>query len=152
MLMAIVSETLANTSPQRLANACITAAKDGNDQLTGKEILASLKSGPWCNEWGPWELSGRICVGTFWGRMYWALNIHEETASLPHETGGEEGRGATAAEAFEIGMGPPLKFCSCIRVLWLEVAGRDGDALGVGERSNGILRLDGALPVMVDFS
>jgi hypothetical protein len=92
------------------------------------------------------------CVGTFWGRMYWALNIHEETASLPHETYGDGGRGAAAAGAFEVALGPPLKFCSSIRGLWLQVAGRDGDALGVGERSNGILRLDGALPIMAYFS
>jgi hypothetical protein len=49
-------------------------------------------------------------------------------------------------------MSRSLKFCSCIRGLWLQVDGRDGDALGVGERSNGTLRLDGALPIMADFS
>jgi hypothetical protein len=91
-------------------------------------------------------------VGTFWGRIYWALDIHEETASLSHETYGEEGRGATAAEAFEVAMGPFLKFCRRIRGLRLQVAGRDGDALGVGERSKGVLRLDGSLPNMADFS
>jgi hypothetical protein len=57
-----------------------------------------------------------------------------------------------AAEAFEVTIGPFLKFCSRIRGLWLQVAGRDGDALGVGERNNGILRLDGDLPIMADFS
>jgi hypothetical protein len=91
-------------------------------------------------------------VETFLGRIYWALNIHEETASLPHETNGDEGRGATAAEAFEVAMGPSFKFRSRIRGLWLQVAGRDGDALGVGERSNSILRLDGALLIIADFS
>jgi hypothetical protein len=35
LMWAIVSETLANSLPSRLANACITAAKGGNDQLTG---------------------------------------------------------------------------------------------------------------------
>jgi hypothetical protein len=82
---------------------------------------------------------GRICVGTCWGGIYWALNIHEETASLPLETYGEEGRGATVAEALEVAMSPSMKFCSRIRGLWLQVAGRNGDALGVGERTNSIL-------------
>jgi hypothetical protein len=49
-------------------------------------------------------------------------------------------------------MGPSLKFCSLIRGLWLPVDSLDGDALGVGEKSNGILRLDGAFPIMADFS
>jgi hypothetical protein len=91
-------------------------------------------------------------VETFWGRIYWALNVHEETASLPHETNGEGGRGATVAEVLEVAMSASLKFCGRIRGLWLQVVGRDGDALGLGERSNGILRLDGALPIMADFS
>jgi hypothetical protein len=115
-------------------------------------MLTSLTSGPRCNEWEPWELLGRICVGTFWGRIYWALNIHEETASLSLETYGEESRGATVAKALEVAMSPSLKFCCRIRGLWLQVAGRDVDALGAGERTNGLLRLDGALPIMSDFS
>jgi hypothetical protein len=94
---------------------------------------------------------GRICVGTFWGGIYWALNIHEESASLPLETYGEEGRGATVAEALEVATSPSLKVCGRIRGLWLQVAGRDGDALGAGEGSSGILRLDGALTIMADF-
>jgi hypothetical protein len=49
-------------------------------------------------------------------------------------------------------MSPSLKFCSRIWDLWLHAAGRGGNALGVGERSNVILRLDGALPIMEDFS
>jgi hypothetical protein len=48
-------------------------------------------------------------------------------------------------------MSPSLKFSSRILGLWLEVAGRDGDALGVGERSNGILWLDGVLPIKAEF-
>jgi hypothetical protein len=99
-----------------------------------------------------WDFLGRIYVGNFWGHIYWALNIHEETASLPLETNGEEGRGATVAEALEVATSPSLKFCIRIWGLWLQVAGRDGDALGVGDRSNGILRLDGALPIMGDVS
>jgi hypothetical protein len=82
---------------------------------------------------GPVGTLGRICVGTFWGGIYWALNVHEETASLHVETYGEEGRGATVAEALEVAMSPPLKFCSRIQGLWLQVAGGDRDALGVGE-------------------
>jgi hypothetical protein len=82
---------------------------------------------------GPAGTSGRICVRTFWGGIYWALNIHEETAWLPLQTYGEEGRGATVAEALEVAISPSLKICSRIRGLWLQVAGRDGDALGVGE-------------------
>jgi hypothetical protein len=93
---------------------------------------------------------GRICVGTFWGGIYWALNIHEVTASLPLETYGEEGRGGTVVEALEVAMSLSLKFCRRIRGLWLQVAVCDGDALGVGERSNGVLRLDGALKIMAD--
>jgi hypothetical protein len=91
-------------------------------------------------------------MGTFWGRIYSALNIREETAPLPLETNGEEGRGFTVAEALEVAMSPSQKFCSRIRGLLLQVAGRDGDALGVGERGNGILRLDGVFPIMADFS
>jgi hypothetical protein len=53
-----------------------------------------------------WKLLGRTCVGTFWGRIYWALNIHEETASLLLGTNGEEGRGATVAKALEVPMNP----------------------------------------------
>jgi hypothetical protein len=34
----------------------------------------------------------------------------------------------------------------------LQAAGREGDAPGAGERSNGILRLDGALQITADFS
>jgi hypothetical protein len=90
--------------------------------------------------------------GTCWGRVYWALNRHEETASLSLETYGEESKGATIAEALVVAMSPCLKFCSRIRGLWLQVAGRDGDALGAGETSNGISLLDGALPIMADFS
>jgi hypothetical protein len=38
-------------------------------------------------------------------------------------------------------MSPSVKSCIRIRGVWLEVAGRDGDAQGTGERSNAILRL-----------
>jgi hypothetical protein len=69
-------------------------------------MLTSLKSNPRCYEWEPWEFLRRTRVGTFWGHMYWALNIHEETASLPLETYGEESRGATVAEALEVSMSP----------------------------------------------
>jgi hypothetical protein len=84
---------------------------------------------------------GRICVGTFWGRIYWARDVHEETASLPLETFGKEGRGATVAEALELAMGPSLKFCSrasgrkspaVIVTLW--VAGKKQRHVTVGRR------------------
>jgi hypothetical protein len=91
-------------------------------------------------------------VGIFWGSIYWALNVHEETASLPPETYGEEGRGATGAEELEVAMSPSLKFCNRIWGLSLHAAGRGGNGLGVEERSDGILRLDGAIPIMADFS
>jgi hypothetical protein len=98
--------------------------------------------------------------GNFWVAFVWepsgvaftALNIHVETASLPLGTYGEESRGATVAKALEVAICPSLKFCSRIRGLWLQVAGRGGDALGARERSNGVLRLDGSLPTMTDFS
>jgi hypothetical protein len=91
-------------------------------------------------------------MGTFSGRTYWALSIHKEAAFLALERKGEEGRGATVAEALKVAVSPSLKFCSRIPGLWLQVAGRDGGALGGGEKSNGILRLDGALPNMEVFS
>jgi hypothetical protein len=94
---------------------------------------------------------GRICIGTLWGRIYWALNIHKETASLPLETSGEDGRGVAIVEAHGVAMSPSLKCCNRIRGLWLQVAGREGDDLGFGERRNSILRLNGALPIMEDF-
>jgi hypothetical protein len=83
----------------------------------------------------------RICVGTFWGRTYWALSIHEKAAHLALERNGEDGRVAAVEEALEFAISPSVKSCICIRGLWLEVAGRDGDAQGTGERSNAILRL-----------
>jgi hypothetical protein len=44
-------------------------------------------------------------------------------------------------ETLEVVMSPSVKSCICIRGLWLEVAGRDGDAQGTGESSNAILLL-----------
>jgi hypothetical protein len=54
--------------------------------------------------------------GNVLGPIHWALSIHEETASLPLETNGAEGRGATVAEALEVAMGPSLKFVAVIGV------------------------------------
>jgi hypothetical protein len=119
-----MSETIANTSPQRHANVCITAAKGGNDQLTGQEILTSLAYGPRCNEWDRGNFGSHL-RREFLGGIYWALNIHEETASLPLATYGEEGREDTVAEALEVAMSPSREFCSRIRGRWLQVAGRD---------------------------
>jgi hypothetical protein len=90
--------------------------------------------------------------GNLLGRIYWALNIHKETASLSLETYGEESRGATVADVLQVAKSLSLTFCNRIQGLWLQVAGRDGDALGAWERSNGLLRLDGAIPIMSDFS
>jgi hypothetical protein len=58
---------------------------------------------------------GRICVGTFWGGIYRALNLHEETASLPLATYEEEGRKDTVAEALEVAMSLSMEFCSRIQ-------------------------------------
>jgi hypothetical protein len=70
-----------------------------------------------------------------------ALSTHEEAATLALERNGEDDRVAAVAEALEVAMNPSVISCICIRGLWLEVAGRDGDAQGTGERSNAILRL-----------
>jgi hypothetical protein len=94
---------------------------------------------------------GRICVGTLWGRIYCSLHTRGDCVAS-RGTYGEESRGATVAEALEVAICPSLKFCSRIRGLWWQVAGRGGDALGAGERSNGILRSDGSSPTMADFS
>jgi hypothetical protein len=62
-------------------------------------------------------------------------------ASLALEVNEEGGRGAAVAKVLVVAMSRSVKSCSCIRGLWLEVAGRNGDAQSVGERSNAMLRL-----------
>jgi hypothetical protein len=79
------------------------------------------------------ELLGRICVGTFWGRIYWDCSTHGETLTLALETNGEDCRGAAVAGAQEVAKSCSLKSRSRIRGLWLRVAGLDGDALGSEE-------------------
>jgi hypothetical protein len=49
-------------------------------------------------------------------------------------------------------MSPSVKSCICIRGLWLEVAGRDGDAQGTGERKQCHITVDGALPLIAGGS
>jgi hypothetical protein len=81
------------------------------------------------------ELLGRICVGTFWGRIYWARSIHGETPTLALETNGEDRRGYAAGEAHEVANSCALKDRSCIPgLLCLQDAGLAGDGLWVGER------------------
>jgi hypothetical protein len=60
----------------------------------------------------------------------------EETASLSLKTYGEEGRGPTVSEALEVTINPSQIYCILLRSLWLRVAGRGGNVLGSGERSN----------------
>jgi hypothetical protein len=46
---------------------------------------------------------GRICVGTFWGRMYWARSKHGEIPTLALETYAENSKGAAVEDAREVG-------------------------------------------------
>jgi hypothetical protein len=79
------------------------------------------------------ELLGRICAGTFWGRIYWNCSTHVETLTVALETNGEDCRGAAVAGAHEVATSRSLKFRSRIRGVWLRVAGLDSDALGSEE-------------------
>jgi hypothetical protein len=112
----------------------------------------SSTSGPRCNDWVPWELLGRIWVVTFCDRIYWALSTHAETPSLALQTNREDSRGGTVAEADEVCQEP---FPETLVAVFGVSSGKSSASMvtrwGRG-RSNGKLRLDGALPLIADFS
>jgi hypothetical protein len=76
------------------------------------------------------ELLGHICVGTFWGRIYWARSIHGETPTLALETNGEDRRENAVEEAHEVAKSCALKHRSRIPGLCLQDAGLAGDGCG----------------------
>jgi hypothetical protein len=112
-----MSKTIANTSPQRHANACITAAEGGNDQLTGNEILLSLTNDPRCSEWDQWELWVAFASGLD-GAAFTELSTYTRRLHrFPVETHGEESRGTMDAEALEVATSPSVTFCCRMRDL-----------------------------------
>jgi hypothetical protein len=62
--------------------------------------------------------------------------MNEETASLSLKTYGEEGRESMVSEALDVTINRSQIYCILLRSLWLRVAGRGGNGLGFGERTN----------------
>jgi Pep3/Vps18/deep orange family len=103
------------------------------------------------------ETIGNLLVschrGKFWGlltRLYGALELHEEAVSIALECGGDAG--SSVAEAHVCENAESISSRERVRKLWLQIARANADPLGVAQRSNGVLLVDDALPLMKDFT